>query len=1659
MGGQLSHEEQLVEAVKSLESSPEKWPSVIDAFLKEIPEGSELKLNDRKLLKILLGLLDNQLRINVQSVTPLLETLRRILWWEGMFKAIPKFDLEPVYRALRVAHPAVVLAALRATYNIVQKAGSGGDGSMECENKEYFVKSKGLEAVVEVLPRFAWSSEADAQAVVDAALVLLDSVLHSHIHTSDMDLVMRTLALLAPHHGVLAALSAPPHPAAIKLHATAVMRSVLLESDQAGSLMLQEAARQSGALLWHVGYAIADTQRKVAGSVPASTAPSAKSSDLPTAAVESDEDEDDALDADPVVPALVASTEQRLASRELVGLLCEGNQTSRHALERVFQQPLLQLLSTASAVAPQYPKAKEANRSQRQAAEKQSKNLKTTRSNWNALFAAFDENFETETLIWNAITRAELQLSVAAEVGELLPTSQWDWQSFDAAHPSVAGELRAGPFYLRLLLPKLASSYAIPDVPLFIRQLYEVSVVEDDASRKAMVFQVVAAILRKGTAGSSSLPMAYLAWLLQPAHVQPQFVIPLLSVLTVSFSDAPGTIKQFIDANGMLGLIHQAQLMFSAPTTDDLVHIAQQALGLLAACAMLPRGRHMLCSSSLLPQVTRLLLLDAPGVAVQAGNILAASLPAEKGALTRAYRSGLFECALYRLVQESSSGSENLVQLLSTLHMQQTGFSQSYLAQYLPPSMVELLSRAPKEFAAALHSTILSAALIWNNNLLGVLRDGIAGQLLPVFDQLKSFPHNVIRWPKFQPIQYLELDDYLFVAGIYLDYYVSDTSFLVKHPDTMLVELSARLSTAASPNVVKLAQGIDVLLKRQPNGAALLPIGKLTDDVMKPLLSVVHRSPSVDAQVHVLDTLSAAQRLPQVADGFVRANGASTLVELICNHQSSSDMVVASALKTLSAAASSTSGGAVRSVLVGSVETQTAIASFIAPAARVANPAVGSAAIELVPAISAPDNAVAAEKLASLGVGLWLLHAAVSAADSVAAIPAVKGLQIQSHHPAIRAHLAAMIPPYLAQQLAAVDASALAVLLVQDNETPVLIWNARLRAELLLAIETYAGSMETFDWKSAKHTFAELASEPTVHDIYLRVLVAQPDFAVPFPDLLVIEISKALAPADLPAASAAIHAEALDVLLVKQPMFTESLVKGGMIPLIARQISSPEPVRSAVLGLCSVLSTNSSGAIAVQAAAGGELLRMLHSSSERDALLLRVLNVLVHMAHAQPECVLWIADSGALVSVLQVFATTTTALTVRTQATRVVGALCCDPVHGRALSQLMLTVLAPPFAALLQAAYERPTELLQAFDDDSQTPAIAWEEGMRADVRNMLLKEYADVDRAVQARDTKFKWKWSKLDGRFERSHLRAQLCVGGVFVANFVAQPFFAIPHPPLLNSLYEAIGVELDVMLKSSGETASKAAQNVALMWDAVATLLKKHLKLLDSSEVKHILAVPLFKRLLLPDVPVSVLGSLLVALELVSRNEDVLDAMARADIVRCVVRVAHQNVKCRLAALSALLCMTERSMPCIEQLRTSGGVIVLMHVLLTAPDSSHREKAAEVMSTMALRKPFGARVKEDVELLTTKIIAENLKFSPEAFVKEFDSSHSAPPRAWNTDSKQRLREYVAAEADKLTAAHDEWDGISARWTPAGLHVVWSDLAPPPTDDSPTPASNQAE
>jgi hypothetical protein len=196
---------------------------------------------------------------------------------------------------------------------------------------------------------------------------------------------------------------------------------------------------------------------------------------------------------------------------------------------------------------------------------------------------------------------------------------------------------------------------------------------------------------------------------------------------------------------------------------------------------------------------------------------------------------------------------------------------------------------------------------------------------------------------------------------------------------------------------------------------------------------------------------------------------------------------------------------------------------------------------------------------------------------------------------------------------------------------------------------------------------------------------------------------------------------------------------------------------------------------------------------------------------------------------------------IRLAAARVIVALTAESGAAKPLLGLLTQALVPQFDVTLKTP--DASALLATYDRDHATPLMVWEGSMRDDVRAMVARELKPVEKAVLSADVAAKWDWQHLGDRFERPNFKAQLCVGGVFVSLFVAQPFFAVPRVPFLHALYESIGKNVAYVATHDGTAEAETCwRNLATMWEAVHALLTNHPTMVDGVELQRETVVPL-------------------------------------------------------------------------------------------------------------------------------------------------------------------------------------------------------------------------
>jgi hypothetical protein len=148
----------------------------------------------------------------------------------------------------------------------------------------------------------------------------------------------------------------------------------------------------------------------------------------------------------------------------------------------------------------------------------------------------------------------------------------------------------------------------------------------------------------------------------------------------------------------------------------------------------------------------------------------------------------------------------------------------------------------------------------------------------------------------------------------------------------------------------------------------------------------------------------------------------------------------------------------------------------------------------------------------------------------------------------VRSHAESLLPGGHAASLQT-DEATLSTRLRQDVETPLLIWNQALRAELVAHVEATQAAVQagSWVWGDEHMVYAGLAKEVCVRGVYLRVLVAQPTAVIPTPNLLAADLATALAGGALAPEVAALYATALSVLLASRPEVTTEVTQYSIL--------------------------------------------------------------------------------------------------------------------------------------------------------------------------------------------------------------------------------------------------------------------------------------------------------------------------------------------------------------------------------------------------------------------------------------------------------------------------------------------------------------------------------
>lgn len=830
--------------VGGLNKDASEWRAVLMQFVSlPFEEGERIasKKADIKLYNALLKLLNTEdLLTNMQDYTNVFEAFSRILTSRQLLKELTKKgDLAALLKAIEVADPRVLPVALKVIltliHNCIEKPKD--DAEIEAENKANFAENGGFELVIRFLCKFSSgpsgtnASDEDAERIVRIALQILRSIAIEHRFSTTFDDNLKLVELIYKHNAEFFDLLHHQN-AEVRVLTANLVKYCMLESNIARYRQLQNLGLESGVLIRQVSFSIAENSREKWAS------------------------------------------DQREASRELVGLFCDNNARNINVVRQMLPEPVcgwaeippckpydqVPLMSANDIKA--MIKSEGERRPKYTKFTKQQKKLfiLATRfhafreAGWSKMFTQMEQDWAVPTLIWNNETRLELKEKLAAEIAEIQRLSallknrvEWDAEDFHIHYSCLDKELKAGPYYVHLLVQELDKNhdFKVYDPVPFMKDLYNCSVIEDNNERKRMILLAMRKVFARYSSefNGEFEHLPYLVWLLSPHHCEIEWKEELLLLLKKLFSN-PVNIKKFIALGGLpavinhLCLSHKVEYQKSPselsdanregtsdivssegeeasqevrpPIQDQMANrhlIAINILALLEAICIFPRSRKELASGDNFQYIVQTLLTDEINVANQVVILLSQIIDSNPFIHPYLYKTGVF-IFLMRLLRGGCS--DKVSSFLRTYHKLQAAGSEdenhpsSYLEYFLPSPLISVLNKETgvENFTQAMNSDVMKQDLYWNAKFREHLADCAESQLADFIALLRTNPESIYEYRTPEKVVYEDLERELCVGNIYLRFFVQDPQPLTENqdPEALLSELVASMDSELFSN-------------------------------------------------------------------------------------------------------------------------------------------------------------------------------------------------------------------------------------------------------------------------------------------------------------------------------------------------------------------------------------------------------------------------------------------------------------------------------------------------------------------------------------------------------------------------------------------------------------------------------------------------------------------------------------------------------------------------------------------------------------------------------------------------------------------------------------------------------------------------------------------
>ncbi|XP_022893353.1 dnaJ homolog subfamily C GRV2 isoform X1 [Olea europaea var. sylvestris] len=422
--------------------------------------------------------------------------------------------------------------------------------------------------------------------------------------------------------------------------------------------------------------------------------------------------------------------------------------------------------------------------------------------------------------------------------------------------------------------------------------------------------------------------------------------------------------------------------------------------------------------------------------------------------------------------------------------------------------------------------------------------------------------------------------------------------------------------------------------------------------------------------------------------------------------------------------------------------------------------------------------------------------------------------------------LRSLLTPKLASMLKDTLPKDLLSKLNSSLETPEIIWNSSIRAELLKFVDQQRankGPDGSYDLnESHSFIYEALLKELYIGNVYLRVYNDQPDFEISEPEIFCIALVDFISHLvhDRPAADSGIHvngdmttessmeqlscddsSEPIDMkimdkselelvkslqyaltslqhLLTSNPNLASMLsTKEKLLPLF-ECFSLPVASASNIPQLClNVLSRLTTYAPCLEAmVADGSslllLLQMLHSSPSCREGALQVLYALA----STPELAWAAAKHGGVVYILELLLPLQEEIPLqqRAAAASLLGKLVGQPMHGPRVAITLTRFLPDGLVSVIR--YGPGEMVVSALEQTTETPELVWTPAMAASLSAQIATMASDLyGEQMKGRVVD----WDVPEQASSQQEMKDEPQVGGIYVRLFLKDPKFPLRNP----------------------------------------------------------------------------------------------------------------------------------------------------------------------------------------------------------------------------------------------------------------------------------------